>query len=160
VRVRGVEASAHWRLLSTDVVSVPLRLTYTLTRSEFRNSFQSHYGPWGTVQRGYELPYVPRHQGFAAVDVEALAWRVRIDATAVSRMRTAAGTGALMETRSTDVTFAIGGSAEYVLTPNARLFASVQNATNHAYVVARHPSGVRPGAPRRVMVGLNVELGR
>lgn len=160
VRVRGVEASAHWRLLSTEVVSVPLRLTYTLTRSEFRNSFQSQYGPWGTVQRGYELPYVPRHQGFAAVDVEARAWRVRIDVTAVSRMRTAAGTGALTQTRSTDVTLAIGGSAEYVLTPNARLFASVQNATNHPYVVARHPSGVRPGAPRRVMVGLNVELGR
>lgn len=160
VRVHGVEASAQWRVFATDRVSVPVRLTYTLTQAEFRNSFESQFGPWGTVQAGFELPYVPRHQAFAAVDVESRAWRVRLDATAVSRMRTVAGTGDLVKARSTDVTFAIGGSAEHVLTPNARLFASVQNVTNHAYVVARHPSGVRPGAPRRVMVGLNLELGR
>jgi outer membrane receptor for Fe3+-dicitrate len=40
------------------------------------------------------------------------------------------------------------------------VFASVQNLTNAAYVVSRHPAGVRPGAPRLLMVGLKVELGR
>ena len=160
VRVRGVEASTLWRVFATDRVSVPVRLAYTLTQSEFRNSFQSQYGPWGTVQAGFELPYVPRHQLFVAIDVEGRAWRARLDATAISRMRTRAGDGPLAEAQSTDATFAIGASAEYALTPAARLFASAQNLTNRANVVARHPSGVRPGAPRLVMVGLNLELGR
>jgi len=160
VRVQGVEASSHFRLVTTDAFSVPVRLTYTLTQAEFRNSFQSSYGPWGTVQSGFELPYVPRHQLFAAVDVEGGAWRGRMDVTAVSRMRTHAGAGALVDARSTDATFAIGASAEYTLTSNARLFASAQNLTNRAYVVSRHPSGVRPGLPRLLMVGLNLELGR
>lgn len=150
-RVLGVEASARWR---------PLRVAYTFTDAEFRNSFQSQYGPWGSVLDGYELPYAPRHQVFVAVDVEGRGWRARADATAISRMRTVAGTGPLVDLRSTDATFAVGASAEYTLTPAAQVFASVQNLTNRAYVVSRHPAGVRPGAPRLVMVGLKVELGR
>jgi len=94
------------------------------------------------------------------VDVEGRLWRARVDATAISRMRTVAGAGPLVDLRSTDATFAVGASAEYTLTPNARLFASVQNLTNQVYVVSRHPAGVRPGAPRLLMLGLNVELGR
>jgi Fe(3+) dicitrate transport protein len=160
VRVFGLEASAHWRGLTAPTFTVPIRLTYTLTRAEFQNSFQSQYGPWGTVQAGFELPYVPRHQFFAAVDLEGRAWRARLDGTAVSRMRTSAGAGALVDARATDVTFALGASADYMLTPNARMFVSVQNLTNRVYVVARQPAGVRPGMPRQVLVGLNVELGR
>ncbi len=160
VRVQGIEASSRFRLITTDAVSVPVQLTYTLTQAEFRNSFQSSYGPWGTVEAGFELPYAPRHQLFAAVDVDGRSWRGRLDVTAVSRMRTRAGTGALVDARSTDATFALGASAEYTLTPTARLFASVQNLTNNVYVVSRHPAGVRPGLPRLVMIGLNLELGR
>lgn len=150
-RVLGVEASARWR---------PFRMAYTFADAEFRNTFQSQYGPWGTVANGDELPYAPKHQLYAAVDVEGRLWRARVDATAISRMRTVAGAGPLVDLRSTDATFAVGASAEYTLTPNARLFASVQNLTNQVYVVSRHPAGVRPGAPRLLMLGLNVELGR
>lgn len=160
VRVQGIEASSHFRLVTTDAFSVPVRLTYTLTHAEFRNSFQSSYGPWGVVESGFELPYSPRHQLFAAVDVEGRSWRGRLDVTTVSRMRTRAGAGALVDARATDATFALGASAEYSLTSTARLFASVQNLTNNVYVVSRHPAGVRPGLPRLVMIGLNLELGR
>lgn len=150
-RVLGVEASARWR---------PFRVAYTFTDAEFRNSFQSQYGPWGRVASGDKLPYAPTHQLYAAVDVEGRLWRARVDATAISRMRTVAGAGPFVDLRSTDATFAVGASAEYTLTPNARLFASVQNLTNRVSVVSRHPAGVRPGAPRLVMLGLNVDLGR
>jgi len=160
VRVHGLEASAHWRGFASDTFTVPFRLTYTFTEAEFLNSFQSQYGPWGSVQAGFELPYVPRHQFFAAIDLEGHAWRARLDATGVGRMRTVAGAGAFVDALATDVTLALGASAEYTLTPNARIFVSVQNLTNRASVVARHPAGVRPGMPRQVMVGLNVELGR
>lgn len=160
VRVHGMEASSLLRLMSSEAFSVPVRVTYTLTQAEFRNTFESRYGPWGSVQAGYELPYVPRHQLFVALDVEGRTWRGRLDATVLGRMRTAAGAGALTDSRANDATFAIGASTEYTITPDARLFASVQNLTNRAYVVSRHPAGVRPGLPRLVMIGLKLALGR
>lgn len=160
VRVRGLEASARWFVVSRSSLSLPVRVAYTLTQAEFRNSFQSGYGPWGTVRSGFELPYVPRHQMSAGMDVEAGAWRARADATLTGRMRTVSGAGPLVDTRATDAAFALGVSGEYALASGARLYASVQNLTNHVYVVSRHPAGVRPGLPRLVMVGLKVELGR
>lgn len=160
VHVRGLEASARWVIVSSSSVSLPVRVAYTFTETRFGNSFQSSYGPWGSVQSGFELPYVPRHQVSAAMDVEVGPWRARADATVVGRMRTLAGTGALVDARATDTTFVLGVSGEYALTSEARLYASVQNLTNHIHVVARHAAGVRPGLPRTVMVGLRVELGR
>ena len=160
VRVRGLEASARWFVVSRSSLSLPVRVAYTLTQAEFRNSFESGYGPWGTVQSGFELPYVPRHQVSAVMDVEAGPWRARADATLTGRMRTVSGAGPLVDTRATDAAFALGISGEYALTGSARIYASVQNLTNHVHVVSRHPAGVRPGLPRLVMVGLRLELGR
>ena len=118
------------------------------------------YGPWGAVQAGFELPYVPRHQAAASVDLEDARWRARLDATWVGRMRTAAGEGDYVPSRATDAHVVFGLSGEYTLTQAARLFASVQNLADRAYVVGRHPAGVRPGLPRTVLAGLKVDLGR
>jgi Fe(3+) dicitrate transport protein len=160
VQVRGLEASARWSAVSRATISLPVRVAYTFTRAEFRNLFESSYGPWGSVQAGFELPYVPRHQVSAAMDLDAGSWRARADLTVVGRMRTLSGAGALVGARATDTAVALGISGEYALTSDARLYASVQNLTNHIHVVARHPAGVRPGLPRTVMVGLKLEVGR
>jgi Fe(3+) dicitrate transport protein len=63
-RVYGLETSAHWNPAAALGLAseLPVRLTYTYTHAEFRNNFQSQFGPWGTVRFGDELPYVPRHQ--------------------------------------------------------------------------------------------------
>jgi Fe(3+) dicitrate transport protein len=63
-RVYGLETSAHWNHATALGLAseLPVRLTYTYTHAEFRNNFQSQFGPWGTVRFGDELPYVPRHQ--------------------------------------------------------------------------------------------------
>ena len=41
-----------------------------------------------------------------------------------------------------------------------RVFASIQNLTNNAYIVARRPAGARPGLPRTLMAGIKLRLGR
>jgi Fe(3+) dicitrate transport protein len=140
--------------------ALPIRLTYTLTRAEFRNSFQSRFGPWGNVQIGDELPYVPRHQLFASVETDHDGWRARVDGFYVGRMRTLAGQGAFVATAATDAYFVLNVSGEYALTSGASLFASVQNVANNSYIVGRHPAGVRPGLPRLVQAGLKIALGR
>ena len=78
----------------------------------------------------------------------------------MGRMRTLAGQGAYVATDSTDSYFVVNVSGEYALTDGASLFASVQNVSDNAYIVGRHPAGVRPGLPRLVQAGLKIGLGR
>jgi Fe(3+) dicitrate transport protein len=161
VRVHGLETSALWSVpVIAGRLALPIRIAYTFTGTEFRNSFQSQYGPWGHVQVGDELPYVPRHQFHASADVERSTWRARLTATAVGRMRTMAGQGAYLASESTEASVVVGLSGEYTLTAGARLVASVQNLADRTSIVARHPAGVRPGLPRLVTVGLKIDLER
>ncbi|HLG55277.1 MAG TPA: TonB-dependent receptor [Vicinamibacterales bacterium] len=161
-RVYGLEASAHWNPAETMGLAsaLPIRLAYTFTHAEFRNSFQSQFAPWGSVQIGDELPYVPRHQFYASVETDHQAWRARLEGFYVARMRTLAGQGAYVATDATDSYFVVNVSGEYALTAGASVFASVQNVADNVYIVGRHPSGARPGLPRLVQAGLKVRLGR
>ncbi|MBI4265154.1 MAG: TonB-dependent receptor [Acidobacteria bacterium] len=161
-RVSGLEASAQWDIGNTArlPIALPVRVAYTATQAEFRNSFRSQFGPWGNVLIGDELPYVPHHQFFASIEAGGQAVRVRLEASYVSRMRTLAGQGAFVPSESTDAYLVVGLSGEYALTNGTSLFASVQNVTDNVYIAARHPSGVRPGLPRLAQVGLKVDFGR
>lgn len=161
-RVYGLEASARWdpaRALGL-AAGLPVRLTYTYTHAEFRNSFQSRFGPWGAVRIGDELPYVPRHQLYAGLDTEHGTWRARLEGFYVGRMRTIAGQGSYLGGDSTDSYFVLNLSGEYGLGRGARLFASLQNVGDSVYIVARQPAGVRPGLPRLLQLGLKIDLGR
>jgi Fe(3+) dicitrate transport protein len=160
-RVYGVEASAQWNPLERTGarVSVPLRLAYTFTSAEFRNSFSSRYEPWGAVLAGDRLPYVPAHQLFFSVDLDRQVWRMRLDASHVGRMRTAAGRGPYGSS-ATDTAFILGLSGERAIGAGATVFGSVQNLADRSYVAARHPFGARPGLPRTLTVGLRFLVGR
>jgi Fe(3+) dicitrate transport protein len=162
VRASGLEALVGYDLrkpFGLESLSVPVRINYTLSRAEFRSSFASGFEPWGTVEAGDELPYLPRHQAFASVGLEARAWSVALDAHYVSRMRTVAGRGEVLTTRATDAHLVVSASADYAVTSRARVFATVQNLTDRVYVVARQPAGARPGLPRTVMAGIKLGLG-
>ena len=60
--VAGVEVSVDYDFAwGRDWAGrVPLRITYTHTRAEFRSSFDSDYGPWGEVEIGDSSPTSPR----------------------------------------------------------------------------------------------------
>jgi Fe(3+) dicitrate transport protein len=161
-QVYGLETSAEWNPAQAMGLAsaLPIRLTYTFTHTEFRNSFQSQFGPWGNVRIGDELPYVPRHQVFASVETDHDVWRARLEGFYVGRMRTLAGQGAYIPSDSTDSYLVLNVSGEYAVTESASLFASVQNLTDNMYIVGRHPAGVRPGLPRLLQAGLKIALGR
>jgi Fe(3+) dicitrate transport protein len=161
-RTAGLEAALDWNPLagSTGAFAVPLRVAYTFTHAEFRNAFQSGYGPWGTVQVGDGLPYVPSHQLHASIDLDRGVWRGRLESTYVGRMRTRAGQGSPTTAESTDAHVVVGLSGEYGLGRGIGLFASVQNLTDAADIVSRHPAGVRPGLPRLFLAGLKFDVSR
>jgi len=167
VKVAGVEAAVSYDLREAvgAGVGLPVQASYTFTDTQFRNDFQSQFGPWGTVKAGDELPYVPRHQFFAGVGAQGRKWLADLSAHYVGRMRTRAGQGDLVPTLATDSAFVLDALGEYaikgdVLGGPLRLFAGVQNVADRRYVVARQPAGARPGLPRTIVAGVKLRVGR
>lgn len=160
--VYGLEASALWNVADRIGLQsrLPIRFAYTFTHAEFRNSFRSEFGPWGNVQIGDDLPYLPRHQFYASIETDHRLWRARLETHYVGRMRTVAGQGAYMAVDSTDSYAVLSVSGEYLLRDGAGIFVSIQNLTDNMYIVGRHPAGARPGVPRLIRAGLTLALGR
>ena len=137
----------------------PTRLSYSLTDAVFLTSFESTYAPWGEVQAGDALPYLPRHQLYASFAIEDDGWIFGVDANYGAHMRTVAGRGPIPKGQGTDAYFVVNVFGELDIAKDLRVFASVQNLTNNAYIVARRPAGARPGLPRTVMAGIKLRLG-
>ena len=157
--VAGVEASLDYDFAwsALGVTRVPFRLAYTFTRASFRTGFDSDYAPWGTVEIGDRLPYLPEHQLNGSIGYDHPAWSLSISMNASGAMRTEAGVGAIPTGQGTDAHVVFNASGEVPISGRGTLFAGVQNLTNQIHSVARRPAGLRPGLPRTLVVGFRVE---
>ena len=160
-RVHGLEASLRYDLrdLWDGNLFVPVHFAYTFTHGEFRSSFVSGFEPWGTVTSGDELPYLPEHQLFFGIGVGRSKWNIDLDGNYVGATRVRAGSGPIPRVDSTDAHVVFNAGADYEVGEGARLFVAVQNIADNEYVVARHPSGARPGLPRTLTGGIRFNLG-
>ena len=155
VGVSGLEvAASHVRKAGTFMI--PLHLSYTFTQTEFLTSFESGFDPWGTVEAGFELPYVPRHSLFGEVGVEESRWRAYLRLKHVSALRTSAGKDYLSQANSTDPLTLVDLAGEYRLSDATSLFVNVYNLTDTHAIVAARPAGVRPTMPRNISAGTKV----
>ncbi|MFQ5864342.1 MAG: TonB-dependent receptor domain-containing protein [bacterium] len=160
VDVKGLELSIDYDPAENGrfPIRMPIRLAYTFTHAKFRSNFQSDYKPWGTVEAGDELPYVPRHQLYASIGLKKDRFAVNLAANYVSKMRTVAGKGPIRANQSTDDFVLFNLSGEYTIASWGSLFASVQNLMGKSYIVARRPAGARPGLPRTIMAGIKTSF--
>jgi len=162
VRVWGLEAALGYDLAELMVEGVglrfPARMSYTLTRSEFLNSFNSSFSEWGNVTKGDELPYIPPHQLYLSLGIEDDDWLVTLSGKYMDKVRTVAGSGPLLESESTDRSFTFDIYAETEIKEGVRPFVSVTNLFDETYVAARRPAGLRPGAPRLVYSGIKASF--
>lgn len=158
VDVYGIEVGVAHRVDLGGDVAVPIGVTTTWTVAEFQSAFESDFEPWGSVEAGDRLPYLPELQLGVSVGVERGRTRARVSGHWMARTRTVAGTGTIPVAESTDARLIVDASGELSLSPNVRGFVSVQNVTDDVYVAARRPAGVRPGLPRRLYGGLKLEL--
>ena len=158
-RVAGIEASMDYDLAwaTPGVTRVPVRLAYTFTRASFRSGFVSDYDPWGTVEAGDRLPYLPEHQLNGSIGYDRSAWSVSISMTASGAMRTEAGSGPIPVGQGTDASVVFNASGQVQVGGRGTLFAGLQNFTNQIHGVARRPAGLRPGLPRTFVAGFRVE---
>ncbi|MFO8231600.1 MAG: TonB-dependent receptor [Longimonas sp.] len=160
-RVFGLEFTGAYNLglpLNTSF-SIPLEAVYTYTNSEFSNTFDSDFGPWGEVEEGFKLPYLPEHKLALNAGVEDVyGFDLRLTGRFTDEVRTVAGSGDPASSNRIDSHFVMDLSAEYALSNHARIFGSVRNLADNEYAVARRPAGLRPGMPRTFLIGVKTSF--
>ena len=156
--VQGLELSAAYRFAGSSFeIPIDLRYTWT-TEAEFRNGFDSNFGPWGDVTSGDALPYIPEHQFRVQSGIAMSQFNLNVAANYVGRMRTAAGQGSFPagETVESHVVWDLLGSWQF--TEQLSAYVKVDNLLDETYVASRRPAGARPGLPRTGYVGINFNL--
>ena len=158
VIVSGLEFSTDYSL-GFGSFEVPLGLKYTWTsEAEFENAFDSGFDPWGEVQVGDELPYIPEHQFRASAGLASERFRVNIAANYVGKMRTKAGQGTYEPLEFIDSHVVWDAIATWNFTESLSTYVKVDNLLDETYIAARRPAGVRPGLPRTAYLGLTYRL--
>ncbi|MCG8554316.1 MAG: TonB-dependent receptor [Proteobacteria bacterium] len=155
----GLELGAAQGLDAGDSVAVNVELNYTLTLSRFRTSFSSPYPQFGEVERGDELPYVPRHQGLLALELHGAGWNASLVGRHASRMRDTAGQGSAASAVLTDARWLLDLALGADLWQGAQAYLTINNALDHRYIASRRPFGARPGRPLQLLLGLKQAFG-
>jgi len=154
-RVYGLEFRGEHRVRLRRGVSLPLDLTYTLTRTELLEYFTSD--EWGEVTPGDELPYVPHRQLRASAGLDTRAVTLAAQATFVDRMRELPGQGQGPDGEAfTDRQLTVDSSAKWRPRPGLELSLHVRNLLDARDIMARRPYGARVSPPRWVQLGLTL----
>lgn len=157
VEVTGLEVTANMNfasLFSLNNISVPFNNNYTYTIATFQSNFDSGFGPWGTVNKGDKIPFIPQHQFNSSIGVDYQKLSIGLNASYQPEMRTLAGSGSIQSTASTDSYFLVDFRSSVDVSLNMNIFAKVRNLFDNEYIVSDRPAGVRPGLPRTLMGGI------
>ncbi len=138
---------------------VPLALMYTwTTEAEFQNAFESSFDPWGEVEIGDELPYIPEHQLRASAGLEVERFQLNLAASYVGKMRTRASQGAFVTAETVPSHVVWDAVASWDFNEQFSTYLKVDNLLDETYIAARRPAGVRPGLPRTAYLGFTYRL--
>ncbi len=158
VIVSGFELAAGFGL-DAGSFRVPLALKYTwTTKAEFQNAFESNFDPWGEVEVGDELPYIPEHQLRASAGLEIERFSLNLAASYVGEMRTRAGQGAFATADTVPSHVVWDTVASWSFNEQFSTYLKVDNLLDETYIAARRPAGVRPGLPRTAYLGFTYRL--
>jgi len=147
----------------------PWFINLTYTNATQKNDAQStdaesifSYG-----KTGNKIPYIPELQLSFGTGLETKEWGTYISANFVSETFTSANN---VDTQvngdgdpdsrfgKTDSYLVTDVSAFYRLSKTVKLFGGVQNLLDEQYVVSRQPHGPRPGMPRFVYAGIEMDM--
>lgn len=155
VAVRGIELLLNYDLLSKNsTLSLPLTFGYTLTDTEFLNSFGSDDSLWGEVTVGDELPYIAKHQFNTSISLEHEKFELNLNGRLNGAFRTLAGTETITDENGVTSNFIIDFSGKYHFTKNLSLTGNIINLLDETYAVSRVPAGLRPGHPFGAYAGM------
>jgi Fe(3+) dicitrate transport protein len=153
VNVLGIEAMWAADVPVTGALALPIRTSYTLNHSEFQTGFSSDNPLWGTVEPGYEVPYMPRHQLAVQAGARGARWEIAAAGRWTSSMRDIAGSGEPAPQERIDDTLVFDLAGHVGFGRWGKLYATVDNLLDEATIVSRRPFGARPGKPRLAIIG-------
>ena len=156
-RIYGLEAFAE-DALRFPTFRIPINASYTLTMTEFLETFASQDPIFGEVEAGDEMPYVPRHEGRASVGLDFDVAGGYVAASYVGQMREQSGSGPLDLALATDAQFTVDIGANYRPLPALQLYVQARNVFDEHYIASRRPYGARPNPPRWVQLGAQFEF--
>jgi len=160
VDVKGLELIVAYDFVQSQQAKfrIPLTLVYTFTDAKFKNDFDSQFDPWGEVKKGDELPYISNHQLALGISFDHEKFSLNFTGKYSDKMRTEAGQGDIPSDKSTDNSLIGDVSIHYKLNTRISIIGGIKNITNQVYSVSRRPSGLRPGLPRSITIGLNASF--
>src|SRR5690606_24390769 len=104
-------------VLSFPGFQIPLSASYTLTLTQFLETFGAQDPIFGEVEAGDEMPYVPRHEGRASLGLEFERAGGYVALTYVDRMRERSGAGPIDLALHTDAQLTVDAGLHYRLLP-------------------------------------------
>jgi Fe(3+) dicitrate transport protein len=157
VKVQGIEVLVNYNLVqNSQTFQLPITLSYTLTDTEFLNSFGSENDIWGAVTRGDELPYLSKHQLNASVSLEHKKFEVNFSGRYNGAFRTKAGAGTIPANERVDSNIVLDLGAKFRYNQHITLTTNAMNLLDETYAVARVPAGLRPGMPFGIFGGIEL----
>jgi Fe(3+) dicitrate transport protein len=157
VRVQGLEVLLNYNFLENNQnLKLPFTFSYTLTDTEFLNSFGSENDIWGEVNSGDELPYIAKHQFNAALSLEHQNFEINLSGRYNGAFRTLAGSGPIPANEKVASNFIVDLGGRYRFNKHLALTANAINLLDETYAVARVPAGLRPGHPFGIYAGIEL----
>ncbi len=146
-------------------VANPWYVTATWTDAELRSDVSSVDAEslFSGGRSGAKVPYIPQWQFLVGTGLTSGRWGIFVDVSYVEAMYTTAlntrepfdGAGVANPAYGkTDAVVLVDCSGYLQLAPGIKLVGRVNNLLDRAHVVARHPAGLRPGAPLTALAGL------
>ncbi|KPV97662.1 Fe(3+) dicitrate transport protein FecA precursor [Pseudoalteromonas sp. P1-9] len=154
VNVYGLEAQLRQSYPISTQFDMPYSFTYTYTKSEFLESFESDFEQWGDISDGDSVQYLPEHQLNFEIGLAANNWETNLIVKYVSEMDEAAGDSGF----KTESSVIVDVSASYDLGQYGRIYGKVDNLTDEAYIISRRPYGARPNKPRQFVIGYKYQF--
>jgi len=151
VEVSGVEVFGQFQRSLSGGVILASQLNYTFSESKFKGAFFSQFSQWGLVEKGDELPYIPRHTGRWQVGLETDIWAIDVALKYQHGMREVPGSGQIADDLHTDNLTTLDASLTWFVNEQMDLRLLTRNLTDETTIVSHRPYGARPNFPRTLM---------
>jgi Fe(3+) dicitrate transport protein len=152
VDISGIEVIVSHEAKLGDLI-IPNRINYTYSSAEFAESFDSQLDVWGSVENGFEIPYLPEVMWQVETGLRGEQWQVLAAIKYVDEMRTVAGAGVIDDGNGIKARTVVDLSANYKIDDQQSLYAVVDNLLDKEYAATRQHGGLQVGKPRSVQVG-------
>jgi Fe(3+) dicitrate transport protein len=158
VTVNGLELVLAYDFSTETDYKLPLSFNYTYMDGEFDSTFDNSF--FGDVQKGDPLTYFPEQQGQLSFGIEhSNGWSIKAAASYVDAVCTEVTCERILsDFDTTNTIFNLDIVADYELSDKVTVYLKVENASDEADVVGRHPSGVMVQKDRSFYLGLRVEI--